>query len=172
MRINGVAAGDRELCQAFASVEQVRGDAALTYFEFGTLAAWEVFAAAGLDAIVLEVGLGGRLDATNVYEPDCAIVTGLAQGGYCDAGVVTFPIGAADVGAGGLLTFSLDFASAWPVLAAGDVLTNRAVATAAATASQTSNQVAGGALDCDDGDPCTRDSVSYTHLTLPTSDLV
>jgi dihydrofolate synthase/folylpolyglutamate synthase len=77
VRINGVAAGDRELCQAFASVEQVRGDAALTYFEFGTLAAWEVFAAAGLDAIVLEVGLGGRLDATNVYEPDCAIVTGI-----------------------------------------------------------------------------------------------
>ena len=77
VRINGVAAGDRELCQAFASVEQVRGDAALTYFEFGTLAAWDVFAAAGLDAIVLEVGLGGRLDATNVYEPDCAIVTGI-----------------------------------------------------------------------------------------------
>jgi dihydrofolate synthase/folylpolyglutamate synthase len=77
VRINGSAAGDRELCQAFARVEEVRSDAALTYFEFGTLAAWEVFAAAGLDAIILEVGLGGRLDATNVYEPDCAIVTGV-----------------------------------------------------------------------------------------------
>ena len=77
VRLNGVAAGDADLCAAFARVEQARGDAALTYFEFGTLAAWEVFAAAELDAIVLEVGLGGRLDATNVYQPDCAIVTGI-----------------------------------------------------------------------------------------------
>ncbi|MDK9702741.1 MAG: bifunctional tetrahydrofolate synthase/dihydrofolate synthase [Sulfuritalea sp.] len=77
VRINGVAADDASLCAAFARVEQARGDAALTYFEFGTLAAWEVFAAAGLDAVILEVGLGGRLDATNVYEPACAIVTGV-----------------------------------------------------------------------------------------------
>lgn len=77
VRIDGTAASDVGLCQAFGRVEQARGDTALTYFEFGTLAAWEVFAAAGLDAIVLEVGLGGRLDATNVYEPDCAIVTGI-----------------------------------------------------------------------------------------------
>jgi dihydrofolate synthase/folylpolyglutamate synthase len=77
VRINGIAADDASLCAAFARVEQARGDAALTYFEFGTLAAWEVFAAATLDAIVLEVGLGGRLDATNVYEPDCAIVSGV-----------------------------------------------------------------------------------------------
>jgi dihydrofolate synthase/folylpolyglutamate synthase len=55
----------------------VRGDVALTYFEFGTLAAWEVFGAADLDVIILEVGLGGRLDATNVYRPACAIVTGI-----------------------------------------------------------------------------------------------
>jgi dihydrofolate synthase/folylpolyglutamate synthase len=77
VRIDGAAVGDVELGQAFGRVEQARRDAALTYFEFGTLAAWEVFAAAGLDAIILEVGLGGRLDATNVYEPDCAIVTGV-----------------------------------------------------------------------------------------------
>jgi dihydrofolate synthase/folylpolyglutamate synthase len=75
--INGVAADDASLCAAFARVEQARGAAALTYFEFGTLAAWEVFAAADLDAIVLEVGLGGRLDATNIYEPACAVVTGI-----------------------------------------------------------------------------------------------
>jgi dihydrofolate synthase/folylpolyglutamate synthase len=75
VRINGVAADDARLCDAFARVEQARGDAALTYFEVGTLAAWEVFAAAGLDAVILEVGLGGRLDATNVYQPACAIVT-------------------------------------------------------------------------------------------------
>jgi dihydrofolate synthase/folylpolyglutamate synthase len=77
IRINGVAVDDSSLCAAFARVEQGRGDAALTYFEFGTLAAWEVFATASPDAIILEVGLGGRLDATNVYEPACAIVTGV-----------------------------------------------------------------------------------------------
>ena len=77
VRINAVAVDDASLCAAFARVEQARGAAALTYFEFGTLAAWEVFAAASLDVIILEVGLGGRLDATNVYEPDCAIVTGV-----------------------------------------------------------------------------------------------
>ncbi len=77
VRIDGVAVGDASLCEAFARVEQARAKASLTYFEFGTLAAWEVFAAAKLDAVILEVGLGGRLDATNVYEPDCAIVTGV-----------------------------------------------------------------------------------------------
>jgi dihydrofolate synthase/folylpolyglutamate synthase len=75
VRVNGASADDAALCAAFARVELARGDTALTYFEFGTLAAWEVFAAAALDAIVLEVGLGGRLDATNVYEPACAIVS-------------------------------------------------------------------------------------------------
>ena len=77
VRINGVAADDAGMCAAFARVEQARGAVALTYFEFGTLAAWEVFASAALDVIILEVGLGGRLDATNVYQPDCAIVTGV-----------------------------------------------------------------------------------------------
>ena len=77
VRIDGVAVDDVSLCAAFARVEQVRGDVALTYFEFGTLAAWEVFAAANLDVIILEVGLGGRLDATNVYQPACSIVTGI-----------------------------------------------------------------------------------------------
>jgi len=77
VRINGVAADDASLSAAFARVEQARGDSALTYFEFGTLAAWEVFAAANLDVIILEVGLGGRLDATNAYQPACSIVTGI-----------------------------------------------------------------------------------------------
>jgi dihydrofolate synthase/folylpolyglutamate synthase len=77
VRINGIVADDASLCSAFARVEQVRGDARLTYFEFGTLAAWEVFAAADLEAVILEVGLGGRLDATNAYEPTCTIVTGV-----------------------------------------------------------------------------------------------
>ncbi|HWV17471.1 MAG TPA: bifunctional tetrahydrofolate synthase/dihydrofolate synthase [Rhodocyclaceae bacterium] len=77
VRINGQPASDEMLCAAFARVEAARGDVPLTYFEFGTLSAWEAFAAAGLDVIILEVGLGGRLDAVNIYDPDCAIVTGI-----------------------------------------------------------------------------------------------
>ncbi|RIX46954.1 MAG: bifunctional tetrahydrofolate synthase/dihydrofolate synthase [Rhodocyclales bacterium GT-UBC] len=81
VRLNGVPASDDALCAAFARVEAARqqaGNVALTYFEFGTLAAWEVFAAAGVEAAVLEVGLGGRLDAVNAYEPDVSIVTTIA----------------------------------------------------------------------------------------------
>lgn len=80
VRIDGVPVDDATLCAAFARVEAARQatGAALTYFEFGTLAAWEVFAAGQVDVLILEVGLGGRLDAVNVYDPDCAIVTGVA----------------------------------------------------------------------------------------------
>lgn len=81
VRLNGVPVDDAALCAAFARVEAARqaaGGVALTYFEFGTLAAWEVFAAAGVEAVILEVGLGGRLDAVNAYEPDVAIVTTVA----------------------------------------------------------------------------------------------
>lgn len=81
VRIGGESVDDAALCAAFARVEAARqaaGDVALTYFEFGTLAAWEVFAAAGVEAAILEVGLGGRLDAVNAYEPDVAIVTTVA----------------------------------------------------------------------------------------------
>jgi dihydrofolate synthase/folylpolyglutamate synthase len=75
VRINGQAADDAALCAGFARVEAARGDTSLTYFEFGTLAAWETFSQAGLDVLILEVGLGGRLDAVNIYEPDCTVVT-------------------------------------------------------------------------------------------------
>ena len=81
VRLNGRPVGDDALCAAFARVEAARlaaGNVTLTYFEFGTLAAWEVFAAAGVEALILEVGLGGRLDAVNVYEPDVAVVTTIA----------------------------------------------------------------------------------------------
>jgi dihydrofolate synthase/folylpolyglutamate synthase len=77
VRIDGRPVGDAALCAGFGRVEAARGDVPLTYFEFGTLAAWEVFAAQPLDAIILEVGLGGRLDATNIFEPDVVIVTGV-----------------------------------------------------------------------------------------------
>lgn len=75
IHVNGAAIDDARLVAAFAKVEAARGDTFLTYFEFGTLAAWEVFAAESLDAIILEVGLGGRLDATNIYDPACSIVS-------------------------------------------------------------------------------------------------
>jgi dihydrofolate synthase/folylpolyglutamate synthase len=79
VRIDGRDASDEALVEAFAEVERARGDVPLTYFEHGTLAAWVAFSRAGLDAIILEVGLGGRLDAVNVFEPDCAIVTSVAM---------------------------------------------------------------------------------------------
>ena len=79
VRIDGREAGDAVLVDAFAEVERARGEIPLTYFEHGTLAAWVAFCHAGLDAIILEVGLGGRLDAVNVFEPDCAIVTSVAM---------------------------------------------------------------------------------------------
>jgi dihydrofolate synthase/folylpolyglutamate synthase len=75
VRVNGQPVSDDALCEAFSRVEAARGDVALTYFEFGTLAAWEAFASQALDVIVLEVGLGGRLDATNLYQPEVSIVT-------------------------------------------------------------------------------------------------
>ena len=78
VRIGGRPVEDASLCAAFARVEAARrqaGDVFLTYFEFGTLAAWEVFAQAGCEVLVLEVGLGGRLDAVNLYDPDLALVT-------------------------------------------------------------------------------------------------
>lgn len=78
VRIDGLEAEDQVLVDAFAEVERARGETPLTYFEHGTLAAWVAFCRAGLDAIILEVGLGGRLDAVNVFEPDCAIVTSVA----------------------------------------------------------------------------------------------
>ena len=79
VRLAGRPVADDTLCEAFAKVEAARRDSgvALTYFEFGTLAAWEVFAAAEVDAAILEVGLGGRLDAVNVYDADAAIVTAI-----------------------------------------------------------------------------------------------
>lgn len=75
--IDGVPASDAALCAGFARVEAARGGVPLTPFEFGTLAAICVFESAGLDALVLEVGLGGRLDAVNAFDADVAIVTSI-----------------------------------------------------------------------------------------------
>ncbi len=77
VRINGEMADDAALMAAFARVEAARGEVSLTYFEFTTLAALLLFADAGLDAVILEVGLGGRLDAVNVIDADVAVVTSI-----------------------------------------------------------------------------------------------
>lgn len=75
VRVNHQEISDQDLCMAFEAVETARGDIALTYFEMGTLAAMWYFCRANLDVVILEVGLGGRLDAVNIFESACAIVT-------------------------------------------------------------------------------------------------
>jgi dihydrofolate synthase / folylpolyglutamate synthase len=75
VRIGSVEAEDAALCEGFAAVEAARGAIALTYFEYGTLAALWLFARQRVEVAVLEVGLGGRLDAVNVIDADCAVLT-------------------------------------------------------------------------------------------------
>lgn len=75
VRIDGRNAEDATLVDAFEAVEAARGDTSLTYFETGTLAALWLFARSGLDLAILEVGLGGRLDATNLVDADVAAIT-------------------------------------------------------------------------------------------------
>lgn len=78
VRINGVDAEDSKHCEAFDYVEQQRGDISLSLFEFGTLAALRIFQVEKVDVVLLEVGLGGRLDATNVVDHDVSVITSLA----------------------------------------------------------------------------------------------
>jgi dihydrofolate synthase/folylpolyglutamate synthase len=75
VRVAGTEAADAALCAAFEAVEAAREGVLLTYFEFGTLAALWHFQLQQVDAAVLEVGLGGRLDAVNALDPDCAVLT-------------------------------------------------------------------------------------------------
>ncbi len=77
IRIDGEAADDDGICDAFATIEAARGDTTLTYFEFGVLAALLVFKRARVDATVLEVGLGGRLDAVNVVDASVCVITSI-----------------------------------------------------------------------------------------------
>ena len=74
VRISKRQASDAELCASFEQIEKVRGDIALTYFEFGTLAAMQCFISHEVEVAILEVGLGGRLDAVNVFDSVCAVV--------------------------------------------------------------------------------------------------
>jgi dihydrofolate synthase/folylpolyglutamate synthase len=75
IRIDGEEVPDEAICQAFDRIDQARQEIGLTYFEFGTLAALDLFAERSLDVIVLEVGLGGRLDAVNIIDADVAVIT-------------------------------------------------------------------------------------------------
>lgn len=75
IRIAGVDVDDATLVGSFERIEEARGEIPLTYFEFGTLAAFDIFSRADLDVAVLEVGLGGRLDAVNLVDADAVIVT-------------------------------------------------------------------------------------------------
>lgn len=77
VRINGQDVSDQQLCAAFTAVEAARGDTSLTYFEMGTLAAFWLFAQAELDVVILEVGLGGRLDAVNIIDADVSVITNI-----------------------------------------------------------------------------------------------
>ena len=75
IKIQALAVSDEVICEAFSRIESAREGVTLTYFEYGTIAAMIIFSEAHVDVAILEVGLGGRLDAVNVFDADCAIVT-------------------------------------------------------------------------------------------------
>ena len=77
IRINGAEASDKKICAAFAAVEAARKDLPLTYFEFSALAALWCFKDSVVDVAILEIGLGGRLDAFNVVDADIAVITSI-----------------------------------------------------------------------------------------------
>ncbi|QMT30616.1 bifunctional tetrahydrofolate synthase/dihydrofolate synthase [Alysiella filiformis] len=75
--LNTEAVSDEQIVAAFERIEAARGAISLTYFEFNTLAAVDIFIRENVDVMILEVGLGGRLDAVNIFDADCAIVTSI-----------------------------------------------------------------------------------------------
>ena len=77
IKVSGKSSSAERLCQAFRAVDAARGSIPLTYFEFGTLAAFKLFSRARLDIWILEVGMGGRLDAVNAVDPDLAVITSI-----------------------------------------------------------------------------------------------
>lgn len=78
VRVQGAELDEALHSASFASIEAGRGDISLTYFEFGTISALNLFREANLDVVILEVGLGGRLDATNIVDADVAVITSIA----------------------------------------------------------------------------------------------
>ena len=77
VRIGARAVSDAALIDAFERVDAARGSVSLTFFEFGTLAAVDIIERAGVDVAILEVGLGGRLDAVNAFEPTASLITAI-----------------------------------------------------------------------------------------------
>ncbi len=77
IKINGEPVSDAMICEAFARIESVRKDTSLSYFEFGTLAALDIFWRSNVDIQLLEVGMGGRLDAVNIIDPDVSLVASI-----------------------------------------------------------------------------------------------
>jgi len=77
IEINSRPVSNSDLCQAFSAIENARADITLTFFEFATLAALYLFTQHPLDVIILEVGLGGRLDAVNLIDPDISVITSI-----------------------------------------------------------------------------------------------
>jgi len=77
IRVGGECAGDAALCEAFEVIERQRGDISLSFFEVGTLAALWHFHRCSPDVVILETGLGGRLDAVNIVHADVAVITGI-----------------------------------------------------------------------------------------------
>lgn len=75
--IDGESVSDKTLCDSFDRIDQARGETSLTYFEFGTLAAMDIFARSNLDVAIMEVGMGGRLDAVNLQDADVALITAI-----------------------------------------------------------------------------------------------
>jgi len=78
IKLNGIPVSDDEICAAFSLIDEARGDTTLSYFEFSTLASLLIFSQARVAIQILEVGLGGRLDAVNIVDADVAIVTSIA----------------------------------------------------------------------------------------------
>ena len=78
IKVNGEPADDAAICEAFERIDQARNGISLSFFEFGTLAALHLFSASTLDVQILEVGLGGRLDAVNIIDPDGAMIASIA----------------------------------------------------------------------------------------------
>ena len=77
IRVNGKPVEDGPICEAFQRIDFARGDMTITYFEFGTLAAMDVFHQMAVDVAVMEVGIGGELDAVNIFDADVALITAI-----------------------------------------------------------------------------------------------
>ena len=78
IKINGIEIDDESLLETFEMIDEIRGDTTLTYFEFATLSAFYLFSKSNLDVAVLEVGLGGRLDSTNVITPVISVINSIS----------------------------------------------------------------------------------------------